>query len=100
MRASERRTISIAGRAINTMLATSGHNDVLRTYFVTQRDGVDYNLAYIGADFKAKAGEFDQAYMHALYDHGYRLGLTDRPWHKFPPGLHTNRSERGAVPAN
>ena len=51
--ASERRTISIAGRAINTMLATSGQNDVLRTYFVTQRDGVDYNLAYIGTDFKA-----------------------------------------------
>ena len=49
----DRRTISIAGRAINTMLAASGHNDVLRTYFVSQRDGVDYNLAYIGSDFKA-----------------------------------------------
>ena len=49
--ASERRTISIAGRAINTMLAASGQNDVLRTYFVSSRDGVDYNLAYIGSDF-------------------------------------------------
>lgn len=86
--ASERRTISIAGRAINTMLAASGQNDVLRTYFVTQRDGVDYNLAYIGADFTApKAGEFDQAYMRALYAYGFQEGRDGKAWHKLPPGL-------------
>src|SRR5262249_57681200 len=57
----ERRTISIAGRAISTMLAASGYNDVLRVYFVTKRDGVDYNLAYIGHDFKVpRPGPFDQ----------------------------------------
>jgi len=86
--ASERRTISIAGRAINTMLAASGHNDVLRTYFVTKRDGVDYNLAYIGADFKApKTGEFDQVYMNALYEYGYQQAKGGHAWHKAPPGL-------------
>ena len=86
--ASERRTISIAGRAINTMLAASGQNDVLRTYFISQRDGVDYNLAYIGADFSApKAGEFDQAYMQALYTYGFQEGRDGRAWHKLPPGL-------------
>jgi predicted patatin/cPLA2 family phospholipase len=86
--ASERRTISIAGRAINTMLAASGQNDVLRTYFVSQRDGVDYNLAYIGADFSApKAGEFDQTYMRALYAYGFQEGKDGRAWHKLPPGL-------------
>src|SRR5436190_20866180 len=37
---SERRTISIAGRAIDTMLAASGQNDILRVYFTTMRDGV------------------------------------------------------------
>ena len=88
--ASERHTLSIAGRAINTMLAASGQNDVLRTYFVTQRDGVDYNLAYIGADFKApKAGEFDQAYMNALYEYGYRQAKSGHAWHKTPPTLAT-----------
>jgi hypothetical protein len=92
--ASERRTISIAGRAISTMLAASGQNDVLRTYFVSQRDGVDYNLAYIGADFSApKAGEFDQAYMRALYAYGFQEGKDGRAWHKLPPGL-----ERAATP--
>jgi len=88
--ASERRTISIAGRAINTMLAASGQNDVLRTYFVTQRDGVDYNLAYIGMDFKApKTGEFDQVYMNALYQYGYQQAKGGHAWHKTPPSLET-----------
>jgi len=85
----ERRTITIAGRAINTMLAASGYNDVLRTYFVTQRDGVGYNLAFIGTDFSPapKQGEFDQAYMRALYDYGYQQIMAGRAWHKVPPGL-------------
>jgi hypothetical protein len=30
------------------MLQASGYNDVVRIYFLTKRDGVDYNLAYIG----------------------------------------------------
>ncbi len=86
----ERRTISIAGRAISTMLAASGYNDVLRTYFVTKRDGVDYNLAYIGSDFvppAVKTGEFDQVYMQALYEYGLREGRSGHAWHKVPPGL-------------
>ena len=88
---SERRTISIAGRAIATMLASSGYNDVLRTYFVSQRDGVDYNLAYIGTDFVSapKAGEFDQAYMRALYAYGFQQAKDGREWHNAPPGLDT-----------
>ena len=86
--ASERRTLSIAGRAINTMLSTSGRNDVLRTYFVSERDKVDYNLAFIGSDFTApKSGEFDQSYMRALYDYGNRQMLSGQTWHKTPPGL-------------
>jgi hypothetical protein len=84
----EPRTISIAGRAISTMLAASGKNDVLRVYFVSQRDGVDYNLAYIGADFDVpKQEEFDQTYMRALYDYGYRQIKAGQAWHKAPPGL-------------
>ena len=84
----ERRTITIAGRAIATMLAASGVNDVLRTYFISQRDKVDYNLAYIGRDFEAsKKGEFDQAYMNALYEYGVRQIVEGRAWHKHPPGL-------------
>jgi predicted patatin/cPLA2 family phospholipase len=84
----ERQTISIAGRAINTMLAASGHNDILRTYFISLRDGVDYNLAYIGADFTLeKKGEFEQAYMQALFQYGYEQARSGREWHKQPPAF-------------
>ena len=70
------------------MLAASGHNDVLRTYFITRRDGVDYNLAHIGSDFTTdRAGPFDQAYMQALFDYGYRQARQGSVWHKVPPGL-------------
>ena len=37
----ERQTLNIAGRAIDTMLAASGQNDVLRTYFISVLDGVE-----------------------------------------------------------
>jgi hypothetical protein len=84
----ERRTVTIAGRAINTMLAASGQNDVMRTYFISQRDGVDYNLAYIGTDFTLeKKGEFEQAYMQALFQYGYDQAKAGREWHKLPPTL-------------
>ena len=97
----ERRTISIAGRAISTMLQASGYNDVVRAYFLTKRDGLDYHLAYIGTDFKVpRAALFDQAYMRALFDYGYDQAMTGRAWHKSPPGLHTTRREREAVPAD
>jgi predicted patatin/cPLA2 family phospholipase len=90
----ERRTISIAGRAISTMLSYSGHNDVLRVYFTSKRDGVDYNLEYIGRDFDPpkKEREFDQKYMRALYDYGLREGRAGPYWHKTPPAL--DRGER------
>jgi predicted acylesterase/phospholipase RssA len=91
----ERRTLTIAGRAISTMLAASGSNDVLRVYFLTKRDGVDYNLAYIGSDFKVpRERAFDQAFMRALFDYGYQQAVAGQAWHKVPPGLHTRRAAR------
>jgi predicted patatin/cPLA2 family phospholipase len=83
----ERQTMSIAGRAVSTMIHTSGSNDLLRIYFITQQDGIDYNLAYIGSDFSAtEAGDFEKAYMNALFDYGYQQARHGYPWHKTPPG--------------
>jgi predicted acylesterase/phospholipase RssA len=82
----ERRTLSIAGRAVSTMIHYSGSNDVLRIYFITQRDEVDYNLAYIGSDFTApRAGDFDRAYMNALFDYAYEQARRGYEWRKAPP---------------
>jgi predicted acylesterase/phospholipase RssA len=82
----ERRTMGIAGRAISTMIAASGYNDVMRIYSTTQRDGVGYNLAYIGSDFTMKLPEpFDPGYMRALFDYGYQRARRGYDWAKKPP---------------
>jgi len=81
----DRRTLSIAGRAISTMIHYSGVNDLLRIYYTSQLDDIDYNLAFIGPDFTATSEtEFDQTYMIALYDYGYELGRQGYPWQKTP----------------
>ena len=84
----ERSTLGIASRAISTMIAASGINDVIRMYNATQRDGIDFNLAYIGSDFtKELPAPFDQAYMRALFDYGYQRGRAGYRWRKAPPIL-------------
>jgi hypothetical protein len=82
----DRRAISIAGRAIATMTAASGFNDVVRMYFNTQRDGIDYNLAFISSDFTGEFTEpFDQAYMRELFYYGETLAQRGFAWAKEPP---------------
>jgi predicted acylesterase/phospholipase RssA len=82
----ERSTMSIAGRAISTMITASGLNDVLRMYNTTQRDGIKFNLAYIRSDFSQKLPEpFDQGYMRALFDYGYQRARRGYDWAKTPP---------------
>lgn len=92
----ERRTFSIASRAISSLIHTQGLGDLYRIYLTTQRDGVDYNLAFIGSDFTMKhEADFDPAFMRALYDYGYGLAEQGYPWRKAPPGLDVP----GSVPA-
>jgi predicted acylesterase/phospholipase RssA len=82
----DRRTLSIAERAISTMTTASGYNDVLRIYNNTQRDGIEYNLAFIDTDFTEKLPEpFDPGYMRALYDYGYERGRRGYAWAHKPP---------------
>ena len=82
----ERRTLGIAGRAIATMITASGLNDVLRMYNATQRDGIGFNLAFIGSDFDRELpAPFDQAFMRALFQYGYERGRRGYDWAKRPP---------------
>jgi hypothetical protein len=84
----EPRTLSIAKRAISTIIHYGGANDVLSIYFIAQRDGIDYNLAYIGRDFGAQhRGDFDKAYMNALFDYAYQQARKGYSWKKKPPIL-------------
>jgi hypothetical protein len=85
--ATERRTMSILGRAINSMLQMQGIGDIYRVYGTTQKDGVDFNLAFIGTDFREPhKEEFDTEYMRKLFDYGYQLSVKGYPWQKSPPG--------------
>lgn len=82
----ERRSYSIAGRAISTMIAASGANDVVRIWNNTRRDGFDYNLAFIGQDFTMEyTTAFNQAYMRALYQYGFDKARIGYPWSHQPP---------------
>lgn len=84
----ERRTFSIAGRAISSLIHSQGIGDLYRIYLTSQRDGIDYNLAFIGPDFSFEhLDEFDQEFMRALYRYGYDLGRQGYSWRKAPPGF-------------
>lgn len=83
----ERRTMSIAGRAITSLIQTQGKGDVFRIFALAQRDQVDFNLAYIPDIFKAAhKEEFDNTYMRQLFDLGYGLAKNGYDWTKQPPG--------------
>jgi hypothetical protein len=82
------RLLPIVGKAVSTMIYYSGYNDALRIYATTHRDGVDYNLAYIGSDFTVEHKEdFDQAYMRALFDYAFERARAGYRWSKAPPLL-------------
>jgi hypothetical protein len=84
----ERKTLSIAGRAVASLIHAQGIGDLYRIYATAQRDGVDFNLAFIPStfDFPHKE-EFDNAYMRKLYDVGYNFAAKGVPWAKVPPGF-------------
>ena len=79
--------MSIAGRAISSLIHTQGIGNLYMIYSTSQRDGVDYNLDYIPASFNvAHEEEFDTDYMRALYQTGYDMAARGYPWEKTPPG--------------
>jgi hypothetical protein len=87
----ERQTLSIAQKAVSTMINYNGVGDLYRMYLVTQRAGASFNLAYIGDDFQAEHKEdFDQTYMRALYHYAYEKAERGYPWEHAPPGFAGN----------
>ncbi len=84
----ERRVFSIAGRAVGTLIHTQGVGDLYRIFVTAHLDKVDFNLAYIPADFShPNPGVFNTDYMRALYNVGFERAKNGYEWQKFPPGL-------------
>ena len=84
----ERSTMTIAARAVASLIHSQGIGDLYRIYATTERDGVDFNLGFIPSSFNAPhKEEFDTEYMRALYATGYEMTLKGFPWLKAPPGF-------------
>ena len=84
----DRRTMTIAMRAIESLTTTQGIGDLYRIYATAQRDGLDYNLAFIPPTFNTPHREmFDTTYMQSLYEVGFEAAKAGYPWQKYPPGF-------------
>ena len=84
----DRRTLSIAFRAITSLIQSQGMGDLYRIYAVAQRDHVAYRLAYIPPTFQTPhVSDFDPVYMKSLYRLGYELAAKGYPWEDRPPVL-------------
>ena len=82
----ERRTLPITFQAIATLIQYQTIGDLYRIYSITQRDGTDFNLAYIPDDFQAPhPADFDPTYMRKLYDFGFDEAAAGFKWIKEPP---------------
>jgi hypothetical protein len=87
----KRQALEIVGRTISTMIFVSGVNDVVRTYMIAQRDGVEFHYTFIDDDFEGPEtdDDFDPRYMKALYEYGYEKARQGIEWHSAPPILGT-----------
>ena len=83
----ERRSLSILGKAVLSLIRTQGIGDMYRIYLNSQRDGIDFNLAFIPASFnELHVEDFDKNYMQKLFLNGYNASAKGYPWAKVPPG--------------
>ena len=72
----KRSVFPIASRTIESLIRTQGIGDLYQIYSLCQRDGNDFNLAYIPSDFTDEPAEgFDPVYMKKLFDRGYQMSL-------------------------
>ncbi len=84
----KRNVVPIAVRSIDSLIRTQGIGDLYQIYALCERDGNDFNLAYIPAEFiEEPSEEFDPVYMGKLYELGYQMARKGYPWSKAPPGF-------------
>jgi hypothetical protein len=77
--------ISIASRAVSTMIKSASLNDLWRIYQRSKEDQIDFNYTDIPGGFEYESSEvFDQGEMKALFELGYRMSLEGHAWQKAP----------------
>ena len=83
-------TLSIAARAIDTLLKSQSQGDVYRIWREALDAGATFKFAAVPADFNGVSNEFfDPPYQRALFDEGFRVGRA-AAWSDKPPTAHEN----------
>ena len=79
---------TIARRSISTLINTQGLGDIYRIFLTSQRDKVNFNMAFIPSDIEKKSNKvFDTDYMQELYDYGYKQMIDGYSWKQTLPGF-------------
>jgi hypothetical protein len=77
---------SISGKSISSLIKNQGIGDLYRMYANAQKNGMQFKAVWIPESFTMKEpAPFDPAYMRALFDLGYKMGLEGIPWSSQPP---------------
>ncbi|MEM9097368.1 MAG: patatin-like phospholipase family protein [Pseudomonadota bacterium] len=80
--------LSIAGKAVSSLIGGSGTGDLYQIYAVTVRDDIDFNVLWVPKDFSHPETEaFDPVYMSALYSEGRKIGAGENSWQNRPPNF-------------
>ena len=67
------KTLSIAGRAVSSLIKSQGVGDLYELYVFAKKNNIDYNLAYIPGDFiDTSTQAFDPVYMGKLHELGFQ----------------------------
>ncbi len=78
-------TFQIADQAISTMIKYQNNADVRRLQELAKRNRFGLQLVSIPTKFDVESSEpFDTDYMNALFDLGYRMGLSGEFWTRNP----------------
>jgi predicted acylesterase/phospholipase RssA len=82
----DRRTMAITIRSMSELMGNISYGDMYRIYLETQRDGIEFKLAYVPNSFSEPLTEpFDTAYMQKLYRLGFDLAVNGYEWKSAPP---------------
>jgi predicted acylesterase/phospholipase RssA len=82
----ERRTTKVARRALETLIYAQGINDLYRLEVAAEREGEDFNVAYIDAKFNyPHPTEFAPDFVRHLFQYSNSLAARGYPWHKALP---------------
>jgi hypothetical protein len=82
-----RRVLPILLRSVDSLIRSQAIGDLAQIYLLAQRDGMNFNLAYIPRGFTEQPREkFDPAYMRKLFELGFERAKAGYPWTTGPRG--------------